>query len=143
MVDIDIVSKCFQWKSVTAVQDNLIEWYPQLNVQVDDLNDYIQCGCSHADLPNSQDNYFKLMFGGKPQPPVRLKCICGTRIKEQYYVCPKSAPCYENIIVVGNECASISLAMNLSEVECVKCALPSTAIKALICAMNIYSRKNV
>ena len=143
MADIDIVSKCFQWKSVTAVQDNLTKWYPQLNVRVDDLNDYIQCGCSHADLPNSQDNYFKLMFGGKPQPPVRLKCICGTRIKEQYYVCPKSAPYYENIIVVGNECIDKFSDESIRGRRCEVCFAKHRNKSFNLCNEHIQPKKRV
>jgi len=98
----DIVNKKFKWKSIEVVQDNLDKKYQ--NVQVADLHDYIQCGHSYAYIPDSLDNYFKLMFGNRPQPPVQSNCICGAYIKMQCYVCPKNAPYYENIIVVGNEC---------------------------------------
>ena len=64
---------------------------------VDDVGDQ----CVNFAIP---DVYFKLCFGNALPPPVQAKCLCGQRIKEQCYRCPKNNPTPEQVIVVGNEC---------------------------------------
>ncbi|MCR9066921.1 MAG: hypothetical protein NXI00_23320 [Cytophagales bacterium] len=77
----DIVNKCFTWKSVTVVQDNLTEFYPQLNIEIIDLNEYTQCGYSYEGYPGTQDNYFKELFGSRPPPPKKENVYVGNLSK--------------------------------------------------------------
>ena len=133
----DIANKCFTWKSVTTVQDNLTDFYPQLNITVTDLNEYTQCGYSYEGSPGTQDNYFKAVFGSRPHPPKKEQCICGQPIKVQCYVWPKKDMRYENIIVVGNECID-KFGDGFVRGKRVRSVSLDTKIETLICAMDTY-----
>ena len=80
----DVASRKFKWNEA-AVQDSLNEMYK--GVRVHDLNNYRICGVKH--IGGSLNDYFKQLFG-KAEPPLDVdRCICGHKIQEQCYICPK------------------------------------------------------
>ena len=62
-----VVNLTFAWR-LGAAKSNLSEHY--LDVSIDGLDNYMHCGRSHTQCPNSLDNYFKLMCcnATKPKP---------------------------------------------------------------------------
>lgn len=91
-------------KQKKTVTRNLMDWY---NVPYESLNNYIECGRLHTGGAGP-DRKYKLLFGPAP-PHVRMvdnqfKCICGQKIVELCFVCPRNNLSISESIMVGNEC---------------------------------------
>lgn len=136
----DIVTTKFAWHKPT-VEKNLSDKYP--DVSIDDLNNYMQCGNSHAMLPDSLDPYFKLMFGDAPQPTPVTKCICGHKIQVQCYICPVNDPRVENIIIVGSECIDKWTDRSLKGRRCEVCKVTHKNRAFNLCHEHIKRKKVV
>ena len=90
------------------------EYYIPMNITFESLADYMQCrrGYDIGAPVAATTSYFKLCFGNALPPPIPAKCLCGHRIIEQCYICPKNDPTPEQVLVVGNECIEKFGAMN-------------------------------
>ena len=93
-----ILSKERQYNYLDRVEDSL----SSKGLTFSDLKNYIRCGSSTHGVPTK---VLVDKFGKDVQlPENQAACLCGHRIVEQCYLCPKDNQDLNQAIVVGNHC---------------------------------------
>ena len=94
-----IINGELKYNYLDRVNDGLKE----LGLNFQDLKNYTRSGRSFAGL--KPDKVFTDKFGKDVKPPnFKPSCLCGHRIVEQCYLCPKDSNDIKDVIVLGNHC---------------------------------------